>query len=395
MAELSKAQTLQWLRNISGELATATLKRLDDTLPWYGTMPPSRRSAVGMVAQAGISSFISWYDDPSSQPWIAADVFGAAPRELLRSVSLQQTLQLIRVVVEVVEERVKDRDENLRHGILLYSREIAFAAADVYARAAEARGLWDARLEALVVDSILSGEYDNELPSRIAALGWNGHGEVCVLVGTAPRIVDVDQIRRTARHVEADVLIGVQGSRLVVVIGRATPRGDNDEPGEHTHTFTQIAEELEPSFGTGHLVLGPEVADVVEAGKSAKAALAGFAVAKSWRNAPRPTLADDLLPERALAGDPIARGTLINRIYRPLKAHNPELLITLWAYLDNGRSLEATARELFVHPNTVRYRLKRISEVIGWDATGAREALILQSALIVGSIAEPEPPLRR
>jgi len=396
VAELTKAQTLQWLRNISGELATATLKRLDDTLPWYGTMPPSRRSAVGLVAQAGITSFISWYDDPTSQPWIAADVFGAAPRELLRSVSLQQTLQLIRVVVEVVEDRVRDRDENLRHGILLYSREIAFAAADVYARAAEARGLWDARLEALVVDSILSGEYDNELPSRIAALGWNGHGEVCVLVGTTPRIVDVDQIRRTARHVDADVLIGVQGNRLVVVIGRARPRGEDDAaPSEPEHSFLQIAEALEPSFGAGNLVLGPEVPDVVEAGKSAKAALAGFAVARSWRNAPRPTLADDLLPERALAGDPIARGTLIGRIYKPLKSHNPELLLTLWAYLDNGRSLEATARELFVHPNTVRYRLKRISEVIGWDATGAREALILQCALIVGSIAEPEGSARR
>lgn len=394
MAELTKAQTLTWLRNISGELATATLKRLDDTLPWYGTMPPSRRSAVGLVAQAGITSFISWYDDPRSQPWIAADVFGAAPRELLRSVSLQQTLQLIRVVVEVVEDSVKGRDENLRHGILLYSREIAFAAADVYARAAEARGLWDARLEALVVDSILSGEYDNELPSRIAALGWNGHGEVCVLVGTTPRIVDVDQIRRTARHVDADVLIGVQGNRLVVVIGRATPRDTEGSPAT-PHSFQQIAESLEPSFGSGHLVLGPEVPDVVEAGKSAKAALAGFAVARSWRNAPRPTVADDLLPERALAGDPIARGTLINRIYKPLKAHNPELLVTLWAYLDNGRSLEATARELFVHPNTVRYRLKRISEVIGWDATGAREALILQCALIVGSIAEPESTTRR
>lgn len=396
MAELTKAQTLQWLRNISGELATATLKRLDDTLPWYGTMPPSRRSAVGLVAQAGITSFISWYNDPTSQPWIAADVFGSAPRELLRSVSLQQTLQLIRVVVEVVEERVRDRDENLRHGILLYSREIAFAAADVYARAAEARGLWDARLEALVVDSILSGEYDTELPSRIAALGWNGHGEVCVLVGTTPRIVDVDQIRRTARHVDSDVLIGVQGNRLVVVIGRAAPRGAEELPQpEPTHSFAQIAESLEPSFGPGNLVLGPEVPDVVEASKSAKAALAGFAVARSWRNAPRPTLADDLLPERSLAGDPIARGTLINRIYKPLKAHNPELLLTLWAYLDNGRSLEATARELFVHPNTVRYRLKRISEVIGWDATGAREALILQCALVVGSIAEPQSTARR
>jgi len=388
MASMTKAQTLQYLRNISGELATATLKRLDDTLPWYREMPPSRRSAVGLVAQAGISSLISWYDDPTSQPWIAADVFGAAPRELLRSVSLQQTLQLIRVVVEVVEERVTSGDQSLREAILLYSREIAFAAADVYARAAEARGLWDARLEALVVDSILSGEYDNELPSRIAALGWNGHGEVCVLVGTTPRIVDVDQIRRTARHVDADVLIGVQGNRLVVVIGRARPKAD--EPPQAPASFPQIAQSLEPFFGTGHLVLGPEVPDVVDAGKSAKAALAGFAVARSWRNAPRPTLADDLLPERALAGDPIARATLINRIYKPLKAHNTELLTTLWAYLDNGRSLEATARELYVHPNTVRYRLKRISEVIGWDATGAREAIILQCALIVGSIAEPE-----
>jgi len=391
----TKEQTLAWLRAISGELATATLKRLDDTLSWYGEMPPGRRSAVGLVAQAGITSFIHWYDDPTSTPWIAADVFGAAPRELLRSVSLTQTLQLIRVTVEVVEDRVKGADE-VREAILLYSREIAFAAADVYARAAEARGLWDARLEALVVDSILSGEYDDELPSRIAALGWHGHGEVSVLVGTAPKMLDVDMLRRTARHLDADVLIGVQGSRLVLVIGRAHPTPQADEPaGAALTPFLEIATALEPGFGDGHLVLGHQVPSLVEASRSAKAALAGFAVARSWRNAPRPTLADDLLPERALAGDALARATLINRIYKPLQAHSTELLATLWCYLDNGRSLEATARELFVHPNTVRYRLKRVSEVIGWDATGARESLILQAALIIGSIAEPDGPLRR
>jgi PucR C-terminal helix-turn-helix domain/GGDEF-like domain len=390
VAPKTKAQTLAWLRTISGELSTATLKRLEDTLPWYGDMPPGRRSAVGLVAQAGITSFISWFDDPKSTPWIAADVFGAAPRELLRSVSLTQTLQLIRITVEVVEHRVTASDEVLREAILLYSREIAFAAADVYARAAEARGLWDARLEALVVDSILSGEYDNELPSRIAALGWNGHGEVCVLVGTTPRVLDVDQLRRTARHLDADVLIGVQGNRLVLVIGRAEPAPAESDDAKPPLPFIDIAKQLEPGFGPGHLVLGHEVPTLVDASKSARAALAGFAVARSWRNAPRPTLADDLLPERAFAGDSLARSTLINRIYKPLQAHSTELLATLWCYLDNGRSLEATARELFVHPNTVRYRLKRISEVIGWDATGAREALILQSALIVGSIAEPD-----
>jgi hypothetical protein len=393
----TKEQTLAWLRAISGELATATLKRLDETLPWYGEMPPGRRSAVGLVAQAGITSFIHWFDEPTSTPWIAADVFGAAPRELLRSVSLTQTLQLIKVTVEVVEDRVKGSDESVREAILLYSREIAFAAADVYARAAEARGLWDARLEALVVDSILSGEYDDELPSRIAALGWHGHGEVSVLVGTATKMLDDDMLRRTARHLDADVLIGVQGSRLVLVIGRAHPMPTADEPAGTTTLvpFIDIASALEPGFGDGYLVLGHEVPTLVDASRSAKAALAGFAVARSWRNAPRPTLADDLLPERALAGDALARTTLINRIYKPLQAHSTELLATLWCYLDNGRSLEATARELFVHPNTVRYRLKRVSEVIGWDATGARESLILQAALIIGSIAEPDGPLRR
>ena len=405
----SKAETLAWLRTISGELATTTIKRLDATLPWYGDMPPGRRSAVGLVAQAGIKSFIQWYEDPSTTTWIASDVFGSAPRELLRSVTLQQTLQLIRVVVEVVEDRVKGADASLREAILLYSREIAFASADVYARAAEARGLWDARLEALVVDSILSGEYDDELPSRIAALGWHGHGEVSVLVGTTPRVLDVDQLRRTARHLQADVLIGVQGNRLVLVIGRSIPapgsasppaaagtaEHDGEQATEPTLSFMDIARALEPGFGPGHLVLGHEVPSLVDASRSAKAALAGFAVARAWRNAPRPALADDLLPERALAGDPLARSTLVNRVYRPLQDQSPELMATLWCYLDNGRSLEATARELYVHPNTVRYRLKRVSQVIGWDATGAREALILQSALILGTMHDHDGAISR
>lgn len=379
-----KAETLAWLRRISGDLATATIKRLEDSLPWYAEMPPARRSTVGLVAQAGISSFIEWYDDPTSTPWIAADIFAAAPRELLRSVSLTQTLQLIRVTVAVTEERVAGHGDDLRESMLLYSREVAFAAADVYARAAEARGLWDARLEALVVDSILSGEADDELPSRIAALGWHGHGEVAVLVGTTPPLLDVDQVRRTARKLGVDVLIGVQGSRLVLVIGRA--ESSSDALDDSVLPFPEIARRLEPGFGTGHLVLGPAVPALIDASQSARAALAGFAVAGAWRHAPRPVEADDLLPERALAGDTLAKATLVERIYRPLLAHSSDLVATLWSYLDNGRSLEATARELFVHPNTVRYRLKRVTDVIGWDATGPREALILQTALIIGSI---------
>ncbi|NLA64902.1 MAG: PucR family transcriptional regulator [Leucobacter sp.] len=386
--DTSKTRELAWLRTIAGELATSTITRLEETLPWYSEMPPGRRSAVGLVAQNGISSFIQWYEDPSTTPWIASDVFGSAPRELLRSISLSETLQLIRVVVTVVEDRVAPRSEALREAVLHYSRDVAFAAADVYARAAEARGLWDARLEALVVDSILTGESDDELPSRIAALGWNGGGEAAVLVGTSDRAVDVDQLRRTSRHAGADVLVGLQGNRLVLVLGRMHLEGKEGQPAPAPLEFIEIAQLLSTHFADGPLVLGTTVDNLVDASRSARAALAGIAVARSWRGATRPVAADDLLPERALAGDGLARRSLIEQIYEPLVDQSSELLETIWCYLDNGRSLEATARELFVHPNTVRYRLKKVSEVIGWHPTGAREALIVQSALIVGSIAQ-------
>jgi DNA-binding PucR family transcriptional regulator len=197
-------------------------------------------------------------------------------------------------------------------------------------------------------------------------------------------------LRRIARKNNADVLIGVHGNRLIVVIGRIDPNQD-----AKTQTFAKLTEALDSHFGNGAVVIGPEVATIAEAHKSAKAALAGFAVVKAWNKAPRRIAADDLLAERALAGDMLAKATLIERIYRPLLTNSAELLETLVHYLETGRSLEATARELFVHPNTVRYRLKRISEIIGWDASGPREAFVLQVSMVLGAMSENDSKRKR
>jgi hypothetical protein len=372
-----KAETLAWLRRISGDLATATIKRLEESLPWYADMPPARRSAVGLVAQAGIASFIQWYDDPGSTPWIAADIFAAAPRELLRSVSLTQTLQLIRVTVAVTEERVAGRAEDLRESILLFSREVAFASADVYARAAEARGC-----------GMPGSKRSSSTPSSRARPTKSCRAASRRSAGTATARSRCSSARlrpggRRSAAPHRPQARCRRAHRRAGFASRPRHRARRDPVGDDPHgelAFTEIAKRLEPGFGAGHLVLGPTVPALVDAGQSARAALAGFAVAGAWRGAPRPVEADDLLLERALAGDSAAKATLVERIYRPLQAHSSDLVTTLWSYLDNGRSLEATARELFVHPNTVRYRLKRVSDVIGWDATGPREALILQTA---------------
>jgi DNA-binding PucR family transcriptional regulator len=87
-----------------------------------------------------------------------------------------------------------------------------------------------------------------------------------------------------------------------------------------------------------------------------------------------------------LTGDATARRTLVDQAYRPLQASTGSLLETLSAYLGSGRSLEAAARTLYVHPNTVRYRLRKVSEVTGWDPLDARESYVLQTALALGRL---------
>lgn len=386
---MAKPDQLAWLKSIAGEMATAILGRLDETLPWYAESPPARRAAIGLVAQAGITSFIEWYQDPSAQPWVAADVFSNAPRELLRTISLQETLQLIRVVVEVVEQRVLSERPDLIAPVLRYSRDMAFSAADVYARAAEARGLWDARLEALVVDSIVSRETSQELSSRVAALGWRAQGPVAVLLGNAAENPDAEQIRRIARKQGGDALVGIHGRRQVVVLGMQNSDHANDS------SFMQLSELISGEFAPGAIVLGATVAGITDANRSARSALAGANAAAVLHNSTRLVRADDLLPERALAGDGLAKSVLLGEYYLPLASKAPDLLQTLRQYLDSGRSLEMTSRELFVHANTVRYRLKRIQELIGIDATHPRSAFLMQVALVLGHINDIETGLKR
>jgi DNA-binding PucR family transcriptional regulator len=105
-----------------------------------------------------------------------------------------------------------------------------------------------------------------------------------------------------------------------------------------------------------------------------------------WTGAPRPVAARELLPERALLGDVSAIAALETEVMRPLGDAGPALTETLDAYLDSGGAIEACARRLFVHPNTVRYRLKRIADFTGRDPTTPRDAYVLRVASTVGRL---------
>ena len=372
--------TLRRLERASGALATQAVARMDEDLSWFRAMPADQRSWVTLVAQAGIASLVEWCRSPGRPPRLTGDVFGAAPRELVRAVTLKQTVDLVKVTVEVMEQRVASfaepgDEESLRVAVLQFSREVAFATAHVYASFAENRGAWDARLEALAVDALVRGERSDELSGRAAALGWAATTPAVVVVGAAPSGVEDTHaaVRRAARALRCDVLVGVHAEQLVVVLGSA-------------RELESAAERISDEFGDGPVVTGPVVDGLARAAVSAASALAGLRAVRAWPDAPRPVAADALLAERALDGDPLARLALQEQVAAPLRRAGGGVLETVRAVLASGGNLEASARAIFVHPNTVRYRLKRAAELTGLSATDPRGSWTLQVALALAAL---------
>lgn len=380
------AASVRAIERAAGALATASVNRMDETLPWFRELPADQRSWVMLVAQAGVNSLVEWLrrqggpGDGATQE-VSDEVFNVAPLALVRSINLQQTVQLVKVTIEVVEQQVPHlaapgEEQAIREAVLQFSREVAFAAARVYARAAETRGAWDTRLQAMFVDALLRGDSSDVLASRAAALGWVDATPVAVAVGRSPGgevTAVLHAVYRAARRLGVEVLGGVHGDRLVAVLGGAA------DPLAATARLLH-------GFGDGPVVVGPPVPTLDRAAESARAAVAGFRAAPAWPAAPRPVAAADLLAERAVAGDVEARRILRQEIYTTLVRAGGELLETLEAFFASGGVLESTARTMFVHPNTVRYRLRRVGEVTGLTPFSPRDAFALRLAVTLGRL---------
>jgi DNA-binding PucR family transcriptional regulator len=104
-----------------------------------------------------------------------------------------------------------------------------------------------------------------------------------------------------------------------------------------------------------------------------------------------------LLP--AMSEDPGELERFYAETIEPLSAYDDqyetELVTTIETYLENDGNVAATAKQLFTHRHTVRYRLERAKELCGHDvsSTEGRERLGLGlKAMRVLGIASPRGP---
>ncbi len=385
---------LRRLKQYSGRLATEAVSAMQERLPFFADLEASQRASVALVVQTAVVNFVEWMQDPHSDVSYTAQAFELVPQDLTRRIALRHTVDMVRVTMDFFEEavpllaRTEDQLTALTVGILKYSRDLAFTAATAYADAAEARGTWDSRMEACVVDAVVRGDTGPELLSRAAALNWDTTAPATVVVGTpAPgrdgsnNEVDSERASQHVRDIAARhgraALTDVNGTWLVAIVsGQVSP----------TEKFLK---DLLGAFSDGPVVIGPTAPMLTAAHHSASEAISGMNAVAGWGGAPRPVLARELLPERALMGDASAIVALHTDVMQPLADAGPTLVETLEAYLDCGGAIEACARKLFVHPNTVRYRLKRITDFTGRDPTQPRDAYVLRVAATVGQLNYP------
>jgi DNA-binding PucR family transcriptional regulator len=374
---------LRRLKQYSGRFSTEAVTVMQDRLPFFAELEASQRASLALVVQTAVANFVEWMTDPHSSVNYTARAFELMPQDLTRRIALRHSVDMLRVTMEFFEEvgpllaRSDEQLTALTVGILKYSRDLAFSAATAYADAAEARGAWDSRMEASVVDAVVRGDTGPELVSRAAALNWDTTAPATVVVGT-PAPGQESHASQNVRDIAINhgraALTDVHGTYLVAIVsGQLTPT-------------EKVFGDLLDAFSDGPVVIGPTAPMLTAAYHSASEAISGMNAVAGWRGAPRPVLARELLPERALMGDASAIAALHTDVMRPLADAGPTLTETLDAYLDCGGAIEACARKLFVHPNTVRYRLRRIADFTGRDPTQPRDAYVLRVAATVGHL---------
>jgi DNA-binding PucR family transcriptional regulator len=347
------------LKQYSGQLATETVHAMQARLPFFADLEASQRASVQLVVQTAVVNFAEWLHEPTSDVGYTAEAFALVPQELTRRVALRQTVDMVRVTTEYLEEAVpmlgrnEDQTRALTVGILRYSRDLAF------------------------VDAVVRGDTGPELLSRAAALNWDTNAPATVVVGTPPpgrTEFASEDLRAVANRHGRAALTDVHGTWLIAIVSGQLSATD------------KFLTDLLGAYSDGPVVVGPTAPMLTAAYHSASEAISGMHAVAGWSGAPRPVAARELLPERALQGDPSALAALHHDVMRPLADAGPALTETLDAYLDSGGAIEACARKLFVHPNTVRYRLKRVADFTGRDPTVPRDGYVLRVATTVGRL---------
>jgi hypothetical protein len=322
--------------------------------------------AFGVAIRTGVSEalrqFVALIRDPGAGREPGRDVYvGLGRAELREGRTLDALQSAYRVGARVAWRRVSaaarrqgaDPEELgvLAEAIFAYIDELSADSVEGYAQAQrEQEGERQRRRRELL--ALLLGDppaADAEVRSAAQAAGWR------LPRSAAPLAVAESDLARVGRRLSADALVAtVSGVGCALVSGAAGP-GRRGELERATRGITAA--------------LGPTVprAELPEAWSIASAALrvleAGAIEAEGLLEA------EEHLPELLLFESGGIAERLAERRLAPLDELTPagraRMEETALAFVQHGGNAAAMARALHLHPQTIRYRLGRLRELLG------------------------------
>ncbi|MBS1891414.1 MAG: helix-turn-helix domain-containing protein [Actinobacteria bacterium] len=261
------------------------------------------------------------------------------------------------------------------------------------------------------VDDVLARRVTDrgDIVARGAELGADlDRGAGVLVLRAAPRAAQSGEWRgrvltlalRALRSLAPGSLATTEDAEPAAEVAVIVPAEDDDRL---ARAAAGLARELADSLSGFHLTIGRSrrAADPVDLHRAGAEARLAVNVGEAEG---RPLLAFEdtgayrlLLP--AMSDDPAELERFYAETIKPLSDYDDqyetELVTTVEAYLDNDGNVAATAKQLFTHRHTIRYRLERVRELCGHDvsSTEGREKLGLGlKAMRVLGIASPRGP---
>lgn len=252
------------------------------------------------------------------------------------------------------------------------------------------------KLSQLIIECLLSGSDDSRIVSLMHLVGWSERTwyRAFAAVSNNPFERLVQQSYRLAQRHNTTCIIGRNDDDMNAAFDSRLLGEGHTATGvvgiiaiDMLHRGDTICRDFQSLFDSpcvfGSLRQGTHGASI-----SLSSALSTMSCVPALNATSYPLYAEDALPERALLGDDDARWTLCHEVYGSLLGEDGDTLLidTVHSYVLNGNSLDKTAQALTVHPNTVRYRLRKVHELSGWDPTLPRDSYILHTAIVLGRI---------
>ena len=350
------------LRATLPEVGDEIIAAIRESVPEYAR---PLEGSFGRGVRAGVGEALNRFVDDIERPGADPERWRAVYRNLGRGEvrqgrTLDALLAAYRVGARVAWRRVAEAASAaganaeeltaLAEAIFAYIDEISAISAEGYAaEQAEAAGEAQRRREAVVRMLIEGGAGAEALSQTADAADWR-------LPESAAAVVTRDvQPGALATRLGPGVIAATLGDGIVCAV---VP--DADAPGRRP--------ELEAVLGGRPAAIGPTVEPLVFAASESRARLA-LELLEAGTISGSPALATEHLATLIVHDDPGLLAEHSARELAPLaeetELSRERLLATLRAWIDHpGRPTEV-ARAVHVHPQTARYRLRRLRELLG------------------------------